>query len=60
MEALIRSQMFKTRITELLGISHPILCGGMGPGVSDADYVAAVVNVGGIGFIAAAGFPRPR
>lgn len=55
----MRSQLFKTRITELLGISHPILCGGMGPGVSDADYVAAVVNAGGMGFIVAAGFPDP-
>ncbi|MFJ4433340.1 NAD(P)H-dependent flavin oxidoreductase [Pseudomonas sp. NPDC089395] len=53
----MRSPLFNTRITEMLGIRHPILCGGMGPGVSDASYVAAVVNAGGMGFIAAAGFP---
>ncbi|WP_208867004.1 nitronate monooxygenase [Bradyrhizobium sp. AS23.2] len=43
----------KTRITELLGIRHPILCGGLGPGVSDGKYVAAVVNAGCMGFIVA-------
>ena len=46
-------------IAELLGIRHPILCGGLGPKVADADYVAAVVNAGGMGFIVAAGFPDP-
>ncbi|CAB3739141.1 NAD(P)H-dependent flavin oxidoreductase [Paraburkholderia rhynchosiae] len=55
----MRSQLFKTRITDLLGIRHPILCGGLGPRVSDADYVAAVVNAGGMGFIVAAGFADP-
>jgi len=52
----MRDPLFKTRITEMLGIRHPILCGGMGPGVSDATYVAAVVNAGGMGFIVASGF----
>ncbi|MEG1038781.1 MAG: nitronate monooxygenase [Pseudomonas sp.] len=56
----MRNALFKTRITEMLGIRHPILCGGMGPGLSDADYVAAVVNAGGMGFIVAAGFPEPE
>lgn len=55
----MRPQIFKTRITELLGIQHPILCGGLGPKVSDARYVAAVVNAGGMGFIVGAGFPDP-
>jgi NADH:quinone reductase (non-electrogenic) len=53
----VRPQTFKTRITDLLGICHPILCGGLGPRVSDARYVAAIVNAGGMGFIVAAGFP---
>ncbi|MCP1623637.1 NAD(P)H-dependent flavin oxidoreductase [Pseudomonas nitroreducens] len=53
----MRNQLFRTRITEMLGIPHPILCGGMGPGVSDANYVASVVNAGGMGFVVAAGFP---
>lgn len=52
----MREQVFKTRLTELLGIRHPILCGGMGPVVADARYVAAVVNAGGMGFIVAAGW----
>jgi NADH:quinone reductase (non-electrogenic) len=55
----VRPQIFRTRITELLGIRHPILCGGLGPRVSDARYVAAIVNAGGMGFIVGAGFPDP-
>jgi NADH:quinone reductase (non-electrogenic) len=55
----VRLQKFRTRITDLLGIRHPILCGGLGPRVSDARYVAAIVNAGGMGFIVGAGFPDP-
>lgn len=55
----MRPALFRTRITEMLGIRHPILAGGLGPKVSDARYVAAVVNAGGMGFIVAAGFPAP-
>ncbi|MEH6631666.1 MAG: nitronate monooxygenase [Halopseudomonas aestusnigri] len=50
---------FKTRITELLDIQHPILCGGM-MHLSDATYVAAVVNAGAMGFISALTFPDPE
>jgi NAD(P)H-dependent flavin oxidoreductase YrpB (nitropropane dioxygenase family) len=53
----MRSQRFKTRITDLLGIRHPLLVGGLGPKVSDGRFVASVVNAGGMGFIVAAGFP---
>jgi NADH:quinone reductase (non-electrogenic) len=49
---------FKTRITELFGIEHPILCGGL-MWLSDAQYVAASVNAGGMGFITARTFPDP-
>lgn len=56
----MRPAFFRTRITEMLGIRHPILAGGMGPKVSDARFVAAVVNAGGMGFIVAAGFPEPE
>ena len=49
----MRPQLFTTRLTKLLGIRHPILCGGLGPGVSDARYVAAAVNAGAMGFIVA-------
>ncbi|MFL6681550.1 MAG: NAD(P)H-dependent flavin oxidoreductase [Burkholderiaceae bacterium] len=55
----MRPALFRTRITDLLGIRHPILAGGLGPRVSDARYVAAAVNAGGMGFIVAAGFPDP-
>jgi NADH:quinone reductase (non-electrogenic) len=49
---------FKTRITDLFGIEHPILCGGL-MWLSDARYVAASVNAGGMGFITARTFPDP-
>jgi nitronate monooxygenase len=52
----MRSQIFKTRITELFGIPHPILCGGL-QWLADARYVAAVVNAGGMGFITCMSFP---
>lgn len=54
----MRDPIFQTRITELFGIRHPILCGGM-LHLSDARYVAAVVNAGGMGFIGAWNFPEP-
>jgi nitronate monooxygenase len=54
----MRDRVFSTRITELFGIRHPILCGGM-LHLSDARYVAAVVNAGGMGFIGAWNFPDP-
>ncbi len=41
----------KTRITELLGIRHPILCSGM-TYVSNAELVAAVGAAGGLGILA--------
>lgn len=47
---------FQTRITELFGIRHPILLGGM-MWLSDAKLVAAVVNAGAMGFITARTFP---
>ena len=53
----MRPALFRTRITDLLGIRHPILAGGLGPRVSDAKYVASVVNAGGMGFIVGAGYP---
>lgn len=42
--------VFRTRITELFGIAHPILGGGL-MWLSDARYVAALVNAGCMGFI---------
>lgn len=40
----------KTKITELLGISSPILCGGLF-GLSEAPLVSAVCNAGGLAFL---------
>lgn len=42
--------VFRTRITELLGIEHPILGGGL-MWLSQPEYVAALVNAGCMGFI---------
>jgi len=50
---------FRTRLTEMLGIEHPILCGGM-QWVSRADFVAHVCNAGGMGFITAETFDTPE
>jgi NADH:quinone reductase (non-electrogenic) len=44
--------MFRTRITELLGIRYPILQGGM-RWAARAELAAAVANAGGLGFISA-------
>jgi nitronate monooxygenase len=44
--------LFRTRITELLGIDYPIIQGGM-RWVARAELVAAVGNAGGIGFLSA-------
>lgn len=46
----------RTRITELLGVEHPILGGGL-MWLSDAHYVAALVNAGCMGFITPRSFP---
>lgn len=47
--------MFKTRVTEMLGIEYPIICGGMNM-LSRAELVAAVSNAGGFGFLSTACF----
>jgi enoyl-[acyl-carrier protein] reductase II len=45
--------MFKTELTEKLGIEYPIIQAGMG-GVAMAELVAAVSEAGGLGVIGAA------
>ena len=50
------SQRFSTSITDLFEIELPILCGGL-MWLSDARYVAAVVNAGAMGFITPRSFP---
>lgn len=49
----------KTRMTELLGIKYPILCGGMFQ-VGRSPLVAAVSEAGGIGFITSAHYETPE
>jgi nitronate monooxygenase len=49
----------KTRITELFGIEHPILQGGMHY-VGFAEMAAAVSNAGGLGIITALTQPTPE
>lgn len=52
------AQSFRTRITDLFGIRHPLLLGGMHI-LGESGLVAAVVNAGGMGFITARSFPSP-
>jgi nitronate monooxygenase len=47
--------MFETRITKLLGIKYPVICGCM-QWVTKAELVAAVAEAGGLGIIPAAAF----
>ena len=49
---------FKTRITEMLGIEHPIVQGGM-MHVGYAELASAVSNAGGLGIITALTQPSP-
>jgi len=46
---------FRTRITELFGIEHPILLGGLHH-LGESGIVAAVVNAGGMGFVTSRSF----
>ncbi|ALJ12856.1 NAD(P)H-dependent flavin oxidoreductase [Sphingopyxis macrogoltabida] len=50
---------FKTRITEMLGIEHPIVQGGM-QSVGTAQMASAVSNAGGLGIITALTQPSPQ
>ena len=51
--------MFKTRITELLGIQYPII-GGTMMDITLAPFVAAISNAGALGIIASAIFKDPQ
>lgn len=51
--------MFKTQITRMLGIEHPILCGGM-QWISRAAFVAAIGEAGSIGFLTAESLATPE
>lgn len=49
----------KTRFTEMFGVEHPVVQGGM-QWVGRAQLVAAVANGGGLGFITALTQPTPE
>jgi len=49
----------RTRFTELVGVEHPVVCGGM-TAVGTADLVAAVANAGALGFLTALTQPTPK
>lgn len=51
--------MFKTRLTEMLGIEYPIIQGGM-QWLSKAELASAVSEAGGLGLITAASFADPE
>jgi nitronate monooxygenase len=50
--------MLKTRFTELFGVEHPIVQGGM-QWVGRAEFVAAVSNAGALGILTALTQPTP-
>ncbi len=51
--------MLKTRFTELAGVDHPIVQGGM-QWVGRAELVAAVANAGALGFLTGLTQPTPE
>jgi len=51
--------MMKTRLTQMFGMEHPIMQGGM-QRVSTAELVAAVANAGALGFLSALTQPTPE
>lgn len=50
--------MITTAFTEIFGIEHPIVCGGM-TGVGTAELIAGVANAGALGFLSALTQPTP-
>jgi NAD(P)H-dependent flavin oxidoreductase YrpB (nitropropane dioxygenase family) len=50
----------RTRATELLGIHHPIVMGGMGSGATSPPLVAAVSEAGGLGILGVSRYPAER
>jgi nitronate monooxygenase len=55
----LETAMIKTRMTELLGIEHPVVQGGM-MGVGIAEMASAVSNAGGLGILTALTQPSPE
>jgi NAD(P)H-dependent flavin oxidoreductase YrpB (nitropropane dioxygenase family) len=51
--------MFHTRVTEMFGVEHPIVQGGL-QWVATAELVSAVANAGAMGFVTALSFDSPE
>jgi len=51
--------VIRTRFTDLVGVRHPLVCGGM-TGVGTAPLVAAVAESGALGFLTALTQPTPE
>jgi NAD(P)H-dependent flavin oxidoreductase YrpB (nitropropane dioxygenase family) len=51
--------MLQTRFTKMMGIEHPIMCGGMAA-VGTADLIAPVANSGALGCLTALTQPSPE
>ena len=50
----------RTRVTELLGIQHPIVQAGMGSGASSPRLVSAVSQAGGLGVLGVSRYEPER
>jgi NAD(P)H-dependent flavin oxidoreductase YrpB (nitropropane dioxygenase family) len=50
--------VLRTAFTELLGIDHPVVCAGMGGGVTDGELAGRVSEAGGLGVIGASFVPK--
>ncbi|MFB8142194.1 MULTISPECIES: NAD(P)H-dependent flavin oxidoreductase [Streptomyces] len=51
--------MISTPFTDLFGVDHPIVCGGM-TGVGTAELISAVAEAGALGFLTALTQPTPE
>jgi NAD(P)H-dependent flavin oxidoreductase YrpB (nitropropane dioxygenase family) len=49
----------KTRLTEMLGIKYPIVCGGM-MRIAYPEFCAAISNAGGLGNLTSAMYPEKK
>jgi NAD(P)H-dependent flavin oxidoreductase YrpB (nitropropane dioxygenase family) len=47
--------VLQTAFTRLVGVDHPVVCGGMGAGTSDGELTGHVSEAGGLGVIGASG-----
>lgn len=51
--------MIRTTFTEMFGVEHPLVCGGM-TGLGTAELIAPVANAGALGFLTALTQPTPE